>query len=478
MFYGEFMNITQKIAYNAVFSGIVKVLEIGLNLITIRLITNYLGLYGFGEYSTVVAFVYIFSVFSDLGLYSIVAREISTDSSREGVIINNALSIRVLVGAGIMIIAGLCSFIFPYSQQIRMGILITIIGNWLLNITQVLMGLFQKHLIMDRVAIAQLAGKLVQFIGIIACIVYNGGFLGILGMLIVNALVSSGLILFYANKKVKLKIAVDIPVWKELLKNSLPLAVSAVLVLIYFKLDTVMLSVMKSSDDVGVYSLAYKVMETLVFFPTMIMGLTLPILSKYVAVDRVRFNSIAQQTFNFLIIAVVPLVLGMMAIASQLIALLSSEDFYKSILVLQILALALGFIFLGAFFSNIIIIIQRQTSLAYIYLVGAVFNFITNLLFIPSYSYNGAAATTLATEVLVTLLMIWVVFKKLGWLPSINIVLKSLFAGVCMLLVIDIFSSFNVFIIIFVGAVVYGVVLFLCGGISRTDINKILQKSY
>jgi O-antigen/teichoic acid export membrane protein len=472
----EKFNLTQKIAYNAVFSVLTRVLEMLIALVTIKFTTNYLGLEGFGDYGIVLAFVYIFSVLADFGLYSLVVRDISVPDADESKIVNNALTIRLALGGVVMLAAYGVSLLFPYSGAVRLGILIGALGYWLLNAIQVLMGLFQKHLVMDQVSVAEFLGRLVQFVGVYIGVKYNLGFLFVIGTIFWGALFNFILILWYTRRLIKLRLAFDFEVWTDMLRRAFPLAVSALLVLIYFKMDTIFLSVIKGSDAVGVYSLAYKIMENLIFFPSMVVGLTMPLMSRTFFVDRRQFESIVQRTLNFLLLTIVPIVFGIIAVSNKLILLLSRAEFHDAVPVLNILTLALAFIFLGALFSNVLIAIKAQKSLAKIYACGAFFNVAANLYFIPRYSYFGAAFTTLLTEMLVTGLMLWVIYRKIKYLPSFANLLRSGAAGLIMFAMLLVFSQANLFLLVAAGTLVYVVAAYLFGSVSQEEMKKLLQK--
>lgn len=470
------LNLTQKIAYNAFFSAGARVVETALALVIIGLTTRYLGESGFGDYIIVIAFVYIFSVLADLGLYSIVVREISREGADEKKIINNAFTLRLTAGFFILGAAYFVSLLFPYSGDVQYGIAIAAFGFWILSNIQVLMGLFQKHLAMDKVALAEIAGRATQLFFIWYFIANDFGFLHIIAAIFLGAMVNFILVLRFASKYLKIRLAFDFKFWKKLLIQSYPLAISAILVLIYFKLDTIFLSVMKTSEAVGVYGISYKIMENLIFFPAMIVGLTMPIMSKYIFTDGDKFKSIAQRTLNFLVIAVVPMVAGVMMVSDKIIELIAGDGFYDSPLVLNILMIALGFIFLGALFSNIIIAANRQKKLAQIYFIGMIFNVITNFIFIPKYSYFGAAATTVATELLVTGLMIYVIYKTINFIPSFKIFSKTFLATALMVLALYYFSYLNIFYLLLIGAAVYLPAIYLTGGVSKEEIGKLTKR--
>ena len=471
------LNLTQKIAYNALFSAGARVVEVAIALVIIGLTTRYLGDGGFGDYIIVITFVYIFSVIADLGLYSIVVREISREGANEEKIINNAFTLRFVAGFFILGSAFFVSLIFPYSESVKTGIGIAAIGFWILSNIQVLMGLFQKHLAMDKVAIAEILGRVIQLLFVLACVKLDLGFLYIIFSIFLGAIFNFALVLFFTSKYIKIRLRFDFKFWKELLKQAYPLAISAILVLIYFKLDTIFLSVMKAREDVGVYGLSYKILENLIFFPAMIVGLTMPIMSKYIFTDRNKFKSVVQRTLNFLLIAVVPMIVGVVFISDKIIKLLGDgEGFKDSPLVLNILMMALGFIFLGALFSNIIIAANKQKQLAQIYFVGMIFNVITNFIFIPRYSYFGAAATTVVTELLVTVLMIFVVYRSIKFIPSFAILFKVSLASFLMAVVLHYFSYLNVFYLLILGGIVYLSIIYFIGGVSREEIKKLVGR--
>lgn len=471
-------NLTQKIAYNAVFSSVSRIIEVVIALVIISLTTRYLGDDGFGDYIIVVTFVYIFSVFADLGLYSIVVREISQKDADEEKIINNAFTLRLIAGFFILSSAFFVSAFFPYSNNVRIGIGIASAGFWILSNIQVLMGLFQKHLAMDRVAVTEISGRLIQLIAVLICIRLDLGFLFIIFSIFLGAVVNFILILFFASSFIKIRLRFDLQFWKKLLQQSYPLAVSAILVLIYFKLDTMFLSVMKSNQDVGVYGLSYKILENLIFFPAMLVGLTMPIMSKNIFSNKKRFESIVQRTLNFLLIAVVPMIIGVVFVSDKIIKLIGGGDgFQDSPLVLNILIVALGFIFLGALFSNIIIAAHKQKQLAQIYFVGMVFNVLTNFIFIPQYSYFGAAVTTVVTEFFVTILMIFIVYRTLKFIPSFVILPKVILASALMSLALYHFHYLNIFYLLTLGIVVYSLAIYLIGGISKDEIRRLIKKN-
>lgn len=445
----------KKIAYNTIISAVARIIGLAISLITIGLVARYLGGIEFGYYAIVLAFLFFFSVLSDLGLYSICLRDISAPGADEEKIASNAFSLRFFAGLLFFCLAPLVILLFPYPRQVQVGVLIGAVGFWLMSNQQVLVGIFQKYLRMDNVAMGELLGRIVQLGLVIFFIWRDFGFLSIISAFVAGALVNFALVFILSRKFISISFQFDFVFWKKLLKESLPLALAIVFTVIYFKLDTIMLSLMKPVVDVGIYNLAYRILESLLFFPAMFVGLVMPLMSRYAFSDNSKFKKTIQKTLDILLIFIVPMMVGVFFLSSKIVVLIGGNDFILSGGVFKILIIAAGIIFLGVLLSNIIISLKKQKSLTVIYGFGALFNLVANFIFIPKYSYYGAAWTTVATELIVTIMMIFVVYKALNYLPSFGIFYKSVLAALLMALPLYFLSSWPLVILILLSILVY-----------------------
>ncbi|KKS65014.1 MAG: Membrane protein involved in the export of O-antigen and teichoic acid [Parcubacteria group bacterium GW2011_GWC1_43_12] len=466
--------LARKIALNTIISSVARVLGTFISLATIGFITRYLDRAGWGEYSIISVFGGIFAVLADLGLYQVLVREISREGADENRIINNIFSLRLFGGLLIFAFAPLASLLFPYSSQLRWGILIGMIGFWLLNDIQVLVGVFQKRLRIDKIAIGELLGKLVQLGFIYLFIVLKFDFLWIAATISFGAFANFAFVLFSVKKIMPIKLEFDWPFWLEIWRKSYFLAISNILVTIYFSANALIISIFHPPDDVGIFRLSYKVLESLIFFPAMFAGLAMPLLSRAAHNDWPNFKKIFQIANNVLIITGIPLVLGGIVLSPRIIELLGGPNFPESMPVLAILMIAVGFIFFGTLFSYVLIALDKSRSLMIISSIGVILNLVLNFLFIPRYSYDGAAAITVLTEGLVTMLMAVSIFKIIGYLPSFKAGVKVLFASLIMAAAIWEFREQNVLILLIGGSLIYFCLLFLLKGISTREIKEIL----
>ncbi|MEI6650419.1 MAG: flippase [Candidatus Moraniibacteriota bacterium] len=410
---------TRKIAYNIVFNSFMKVVTtVVLSLVSIRLITGYLGKEGFGDYATVLAFFAFFSAIADLGIGSITAREISRRDAKESDILGRVATLRIASSSVVFLLVPLFLPFFSYSMSVKIGIWIAA-GTIIFSTFSIFLnGIFQKNIAMDRIAMTEFMGKIVQVIAVYGVVMFNLGFLGIASTLLISLSFNALTAYLLSRKFARFRFAVDVPFCKRFLHDSLPLGGSALITFFYFKMDTILLSVLQGSAAVGTYSVAYKVMENLTFFPALLAGLILPMLSRALSVDRNRFRDIADTTFRVFAIIAVPLVLGGVFFSNQVIAIVSGSGFQEAVPVLKLLVVSLGFIFFGNFFNMLLIVGNHQKALMKTLLFVAIANIIANLILIPKYSYLGAAGTSLGTEFLVSIVTGVLAYRLLSYRPS------------------------------------------------------------
>lgn len=470
------MAIARKIAYNVVFNVVAKICSTALALVAIGFITRYLGKEGFGDYATVIAFFSFFGSVADLGLYAIAAREISREGANEGKIIGDVFTLRIFISLAVFLFTPFIILLLPYSHEVKIGIMIAAASFVFSSTYMVLNGVFQKHLAMDRVALAEIIGKTAQLLVIIVAVKNNLGFVAITQAILVSMVINFTLVVLLAKKYVSLSLSFDFAYWKRFLRESLPLGISVIVTFAYFKLDTILLSVLKTNAEVGIYNAAYKVIENLTFFPSMIVGLMLPLMSRHIFTDKKEFERISNETFKVFLILVVPLAIGALFLSNQIIALIGGSGFAESANVLRILIFALVFIFFGNFFNNILIAASQQKKLMYALSACAVFNISSNLLIIPRFSYTGAAITSVATEMLVVILTMLLTAKYVKYIPKTNHFFKILLCGAGMGLFLFLFRETNFFLLVIGGAIIYSLLLWLTRIITPKELLSIFSR--
>jgi O-antigen/teichoic acid export membrane protein len=284
------------------------------------------------------------------------------------------------------------------------------------------------------------------------------------------------MVLAWARQYVKIRLRFDFGTWKRFLRESYALGIAAVITFVYFKVDTIMLSVMKSSADVGIYNAAYKVLENLSFFPAMIVGLIFPLMSKYVYAERDKFEEIANKTYKVFMLIVVPLVIGTLFLADGIIRAIGGGGFSESAAVLRVLVFAIAFIFFGNFFNAVLIAAGLQKKLLFVMAIAAIFNVAANLIFIPKFSYTAAAYISAMTEFIVTFGTFLYAAKKLKYYPRSENLGGILVSGAAMAIALYLLRGKNFIIAGMAGMLVYLVFIVIFKAVGAEEITSIISK--
>jgi O-antigen/teichoic acid export membrane protein len=471
------MALARKLAYNVVFNAVAKIAATALALVSIGFITRYLGKDGFGDYATMLAFFAFFNAAADLGLATVTAREISREGANESRVLGNVVALRLTISLVALLLTPLLVLFLPYSPELKLSILIAAAAFVFSSTSMVLNGIFQKHLVMDRVALVELVGKVIQLGVIVMAVVWDLGFTAVIMSLLAYMLFNAVVVYWISRRYATFSLHFDWTYWKNFLKLSAPVGIAAFIGFTYFKMDTILLSFLRSSAEVGIYNVAYKVVESLIFFPAMVAGLVLPLMSRFVFSDRPKFEIIANKTLKVFLVLVVPLVVGGFLLAPHIISIVGGAGFAESAQVLRILIFSLAFIFFGQFFNTVLVVGNLQKQLMIALGAAAVFNITLNLFLIREYSYLGAAATSVATEMLVAILSFVMTRHFLQYSPRINRAGSILLSGAIMGAFLILFSQTSVAILIPGGALVYLGALGLTQAIEKDEIMSLLSQS-
>lgn len=470
------MALGRKIAYNVVVSTGVKIASTALALVGIGMVMQYLGQGGFGAYATALAYFALFTAIADFGLYHIMTREIGRPDADESYIVRRIFMLRLIISGSVLTFAMIITWFLPYDHTVKIAIILVAIAFLFSSSYSLLNGVFQKHLAMDRVAITEFFGKAAQVLWFVGVIHYDGGLLWIVGGVIVAMVVNCSVLVFLARRYTVITPTVDRVYWRSFLQQSIPMGVAAIITFLYFKVDTLLLSLWTTPADVGIYSAAYKIMENLIFFPALVMGLMLPILSRTIFTDKKVFREFANKTLKVFFLLIVPIVVGVMFTATEIMDIVGGGAYTESALILQILIVALFFIFFGQFFTTILLVGNLQKTLMYALGVAAIVNIAGNAFAINQWSYLGAASMSVITESLVVGLTSWLVWRKLHYIPHIPQGLRILGAGAIMTLVLILIPPMSFILTVFIAGIAYVGALALLRAVSITELSGILSR--
>ena len=364
-------------------------------------------------------------------------------------------------------------FVFRYNQITTTVIYLITFSVIIGGFTGVLNAVFQSHQKMEYLSIGLILNSVLMLIGTLLCIFYglNVIYFAIL-YVISNVLVFIYTLIVYVWHFSLPKIEFDPIFSKKVLLMALPLSMASIFALIAFKIDTIMLSIIKGSVAVGYYTASYNLMQVFIFLPIVYATAIFPVFSSFHVSSKDSLKYSYHKSFKYLMILSLPISVGTTILANQIILLVYKSSFEPSILVLQILIWAIPFIFLNYILSTILTAMDKQNVLLKITFVSMIFNILLNIPIITMYGYIGAALVTILTEFLVFIIMFYIINRIFFVEHLKNSLIKPAIASIVMGIFLILVKS-NLFLMILLGAIVYFIVLFALKTFNDEDFDII-----
>ena len=467
---------SNQIAGNVIAQIIGRIVVLILALLTIKIITTYLGPDGTGYYNTVITYLSFFITIADFGLFSVGVREISKNPDKLGKILGNIFTIRLISALAAAIVATGVAFLTNYPPEIKYGVAIAAIFLFFNLCGSVFDIFFQYKLEMKRVAVAEAASKFLAVVVVYITALFNLGFYWI--VFSVSAAAIGGFIIkyIYASKQTRVALYYDSKLINWIIKLSLPLGVVFIVNNFYFKVDTLILFYFKGAAEVGIYSVAYKILETTIFVAAFLAYSLKPMLSVNIESDRAKAGRAVTHGVTFLIFCALTLAIMSVPFSKQMILFLSGSAFLGGAPVLIILSFAVIFIYVNVLMGEIMIAKDLRRYLLWVSVIVLLFNIVANIILIPRYSYIAAAYTTLACEMLLLVFGFSAARKIIPLSVDFWRITKLIFAatvsvGVAFLLKLN--GRYFIFsIILSVGS--YIILTYLIGAIPRNMVKGYL----
>lgn len=394
----SFGSARRQIAANTAYQMIGKVIGAGTTFVVSFVLAKRFGASGFGDFIKITTYVSFFFLIADFGLNAIYIQR-SNDRALDTLIGLRLLGGMLLMFASLAILSLLPSSRDQgYTVAVRVGIILFAPAIFFQALITTTNAVFQKYLRYDYATVSITVGSIVSLL-IIGIIWYGGfgfggGMMGVIALLMGS--VSTAIVsVFFARRITTIRIHLSYKDMITLFVLSAPLGITLISNLIYAHVDSFILTVTRSTFEVGTYGLAYKIFETVLVVPTFFMNSVYPVMNKVVG-QLTAFRTIIKKSLIAMGITSVCMTIGVWVFAPLLLFIKS--DFANSVIYIRILALSFPFFFLSSVTMWVLISLKRQRFLVYIYGVGMLVNIFLNIWFIPIFGPLAASWITVVCE--------------------------------------------------------------------------------
>lgn len=462
------------IARNTAFLFISEIITKVLAFFVIIAMARILGDVELGKYFFAVAYVGTFLIFSDFGVTTLMFREVAKNRELTSKYFNNVFTFRALTALIVLLISIIAIPLVGKSSDIAIIIALTAAYFFLTEVTQPFRILFNAYEKLEYYALVSII-QIAILAALATAFLFRGlGLKWVLYAFIASYFISLVVSIFVVNRKfVKFRPEIDLAFWKFMFKKALPFWFTGLFMVIYSRIDTLMLTAMKSYAVVGWYNAAWKMVDALNFIPFVLTGAIFPALSKLSISDKLVSDKLYKKVFYYLFLISLPIAIGATMLASRLIIFIYKSEFTNSALALQITVWSAVFFF-GSFLAGYLLNAIDKAKLFTITAgICVLVNALLNAVLIPLFkTFEGAAIAAVATQFVSLVLLVYFAMKN-GYSPNFKILLKAVISGMVMAAAIYFMAALHIATIIPLAIVVYFAALYLVRGVGREEISLI-----
>ncbi len=355
---------------------------------------------GFGVLGFAIAFLSYFNNVIIFGSDIIGVRDLSKDKTKLSTYFSNLTFLRVFIAVVSIIIVILATYIIQFDSITRNIIIIMAIS--LLQPAISAYYIYQAIERMEFIAIANIIRSILLLSGYLIFVKSEQDIELVAVMFSAVNIVILLIVFFHIHFKiVQFKFSIELKFIRKFVNQSFPLAISAIMISIYYNLDMIMLGFLKTDFDVGMYTAAFKIFMMGVLPFGLIVKVFLPALSKVVN-DKPGNLFVLVMKYALILISFGVAIGVVFYLTSDLIITLIYGDIYlNASAALQILSMNIIIVAVNMTFGNPLTVWNKQKMYTMAVTMGALVNVVLNFILIPGYSYIGAALATVLSELLV-----------------------------------------------------------------------------
>ncbi len=372
-----------------------------------------LGAANWGAFSYALGVAAFLTIFSDIGINALVTKIAAREPESKEKYISTAFFTKIGL---LIILAAVALIAFPYLTKIPEAIALMPIAVLIFSFDTIreLGSAISRAL--EKMEIEASIGIFTN----LAIVVLGFLFLSLqptAGSLAVAYAVGSGLglIAIFITLKNHLRgllSGFDLKLAKEIFFSAWPFGLMGLMGVIMLNTDIIMLGWLRSSEEVGYYSAAQKPIQLLYVLPTLLATSVFPMIARLAKLSPEIVKNILEKALAIVVLIAIPITVAGVLLANPIMNLLFGVEYAPGIATFQILMLTILIVYPSTIIGNAIFAFDQQKHFITFTLVAALGNVAFNFLLIPRFGIEGAAISTVTTQ-LITNILIWYRIRKM-----------------------------------------------------------------
>jgi O-antigen/teichoic acid export membrane protein len=372
-----------------------RVTRIFVSLFVGILVARYLGPERFGLLNYALSLVALLSAFATLGLEDILIRDFVENPSSNEALLGTSFALRTLGSVLLIGLVYVVSTMTHSETETKILVLVVAAGSLFLPMS-VIGAYFQSQVQARFVSYAQFISLALSSLARLLFILFQASLIWFcFAVVLENAFLGIGLLWFFCNRSSPLlpwRFNRDIA--ERLLRDSWPLILSSMAIMIYMRIDQVMIKALLSDEVVGHYAAAVRFSEAFYFIPVTVCASLFPAIIHARKGGKEAYYRRLQSLYDLMVILALVIAVPATFFADPIILSLLGPAYGSAAGVLKIHIWASVFVFLGVASGKWLLAENLQQYSLYRTCAGAFANVVLNLLLIPKGGAKGAAVAT------------------------------------------------------------------------------------
>lgn len=461
---------------------VASVAQKAIAFVYFALIARFVGVADTGKYFFALSWTLIFSVVTDLGLTSVLIREVAKTPERTKELVSQVISMKL----PLMLLAGIAASAGAWLNGTR-GLTLGMIalGSVVLLLDAISLtfyGVLRGHHLLKYEGLGLIVGQSITLVIGLTVLFGHLSMLFLMFALMVGSLWNAvaSFVIMRRRTGAYPRLQWDKPLVWLLAKTALPFALAGAFVKIYTNVDVVLLHKFGGDIAAGLYSVPYKLTFAFQFIPLTFVAALYPAMSRAWVTDKARLGELFYKGQRYLGLIVAPIIAGIVALAPQLVRLVYGPAYAASVLPLQLLIPVLAFIFLDIPVGSALNASDRQVTQTKLMGTATLISVVLNLALIPVLGVIGAVVASLLSHmvlyvgglVMVGRFLVWPKAKFAGMAARI-----AVSAGGMAALVVLTKNHAPLPIAIAVGAISYPALVLLTGAFTISETKEVLSRA-
>lgn len=391
---------SKSLAVNAFLNGIRNVINLLFPLITFPYVSRVLRVSELGKYNFSTAFVGYFLLIAALGINTYAIREgakYRDDRTKISEFASQMFTINMYSTIFSYVLLFVTLLLFENLNKYIICILILSLQLFFTTIgTEWLYSIFEEY---TYITVRSIIFKILSLILLLVFVRQEGDYLNYAIVTVIASVGSNVLNFFHAKKFCELKITRKLN-FKEHIVPILTIFASNIAIMIYVNSDVTLLGLIKSDYVVGIYTVSVKIYTVVKNMLAAVLIVTIPRLAMLYGKGMVeKYRELFMSIFHFLLMLCLPAMIGLTMMSRQIVLIMSGENYIQAVSSLRILSIALiCSIFTWLYSDCVLIPAKKEKKVLMFTIICAVTNLVLNLVFIPFFSENASAFSTLVAE--------------------------------------------------------------------------------